>query len=167
VEKYGKPCVVAGFEPAQMLLSIKRLVEQITAGQAELDNVYGVAVTPAGNQVALKLLDQVFEVADTAWRAMGVITASGYELREPYRRFDALAHFGVEIGEDYDPPGCRCGEVIQGKVQPKECTLFARECTPVEPVGPCMVSSEGTCAAWYKYGRHTPPKIGSTEVSSC
>lgn len=152
VQIYGKPCVVTGFEPEQMLLGILRLIEQIAGNRPELENVYRVAVEQNGNAVALQLIDEVFEPAPTIWRAMGTIPDSGLELRGPYRRFDALRRFSLSIGPDYDPPGCRCGEVIQGKVEPTECPLFAHGCTPARPIGPCMVSSEGTCAAWYKYG---------------
>jgi len=154
VATYGKPCVVTGFEPAQMVLGILHLVEQIARGEGRLENVYGVAVTDAGNVVARRWMAEVFEPAPTVWRAIGTIPDSGLELRGPYRRFDALSRFKLTIGADYDPPGCRCGEVIQGKVQPGDCPLFGSRCTPSQPVGPCMVSSEGTCAAWYKYGRH-------------
>jgi hydrogenase expression/formation protein HypD len=153
VERHHKPCVVAGFESGQMLQGICHLVEQVTAQRAELENVYQVAVPTQGNPVANDLLDRVFEPAPTIWRAMGTIPDSGRELRDPYREFDALSRFSLAIGPDYDPPGCLCGQVIQGKVQPKECPLFASTCTPAAPVGPCMVSSEGTCSAWYKYGR--------------
>ena len=152
-ERYGKPCVVAGFEPINMLEAIAALVRQIAAGDPSVRNAYGVAVTEGGNEIARRMIDEVFAPAPAVWRAMGTIDASGLELREPYRRFDARQSLGVVFGEDYEPPGCRCGEVIQGKVEPSACTLFARQCTPVKPVGPCMVSSEGTCAAWYKYGR--------------
>jgi len=154
VETYGKPCVITGFEPEQMLIGILHLVLQVARHEVRLENVYGVAVTDEGNKIALEMMDQVFEPADTIWRAMGTIPASGLELRANYQRFDALKVFDLTIGPDYDPPGCRCGEVIQGKVEPKHCTLFGTQCTPAKPIGPCMVSSEGTCAAWYKYGRH-------------
>jgi hydrogenase expression/formation protein HypD len=160
-EHYHKPCVVAGFEPEQMLLGILRIVEQVAARKAGLENVYGVAVGDEGNAHAQQLIDRVFEPEDTIWRAMGVIPLSGLALRTPYKRFDALAHFGLTIGPDYDPPGCRCGEVIQGKVEPADCPLFGTRCTPSDPVGPCMVSSEGTCAAWYKYGRVNVAKHSS------
>lgn len=153
VETYHKPCVVAGFEPQQMLRGIAHIVSQVDRGVAELENVYPAAVHDRGNVAALRVLEQVFEPADTIWRAMGTIPQSGLELREQYHRFDALRRFNLEIGPDYDPPGCRCGEVIQGKVEPRECALFGDQCKPAHPVGPCMVSSEGTCAAWYKYGR--------------
>lgn len=170
VEVYGRSCVVAGFEPDQMLKGILRLVELVADRAARLENVYDVAVAGEGNAVARRWLGDVFEPETTVWRAMGTIPDSGLALRGPYRRFDATKRFGVTFGEDYDPPGCRCGEVIQGKVAPDACPLFGQGCTPIRPVGPCMVSSEGTCAAWYRYGRHaaekrsTPPRAlrGST-----
>lgn len=153
VEGHRKPCVVAGFEPEQMVRGILQLVCQIAQDEARLDNVYGVAVSEAGNQVAQACLTDVFEPADAVWRAMGTIPGSGLELRPAYRALDARHRFALDLGEDYDPPGCRCGEVIQGKAEPRDCPLFARSCTPMRPIGPCMVSSEGTCSAWYKYGR--------------
>ena len=153
VDVYRKPCVVVGFEPGQMLAGIGRLTRLIARGTPALQNVYQAAVSASGNGIARQWMDEVFEPADTVWRAMGTIAASGLELRPRYRRFDALRHFELELGPDYDPPGCRCGQVIQGKSEPCECPLFATACTPSQPVGPCMVSSEGTCAAWYKYRR--------------
>ena len=156
VEKYHKPCVVAGFEPKGMLEAIYRIVRQTAAGTAAVENVYGVAVSRDGNAVARDVIARVFEPADVVWRAMGTLPLSGLRLREPYRRFDAARRLGVEIGPDVSPPGCLCGDVIQGKAAPDQCPLFGRTCTPVEPVGPCMVSREGTCAAWYKYNRPAP-----------
>ncbi len=153
VEKYRKPCVVAGFEPPNMLQGILALLKQVELGESRIENVYSVAVGGVGNPVALKLLDDVFVTADTAWRAMGVLPGSGQVLKPEYERYDALKRFGLEIGEDYDPPGCLCGQVIQGKNSPGDCPLFRKKCTPMSPIGPCMVSSEGTCAAWYKYNR--------------
>jgi len=154
VEQYGKPCVIAGFEPLQIMEGIVHLVQQLADGQARLENLYQLAVKPEGNRVAQRLLDQVFYVADTPWRMLGVLPDSGLELRSEYRRFNALERFGCEYGEDKEPPGCRCGEVITGRIEPVECPLFANACTPVNPIGPCMVSSEGTCRAWFKYRRH-------------
>lgn len=153
VDVHRRPCVVAGFEPENMLTGILHIVEQIRRGEARLENVYPVAVTHEGNAIAQQWLERIFEPGETVWRAMGTIAESGLILREPYRRYDALARFGLSVGPDYDPPGCRCGEVIQGKLEPTECSLFGTTCTPLQPVGPCMVSSEGTCAAWYKYGK--------------
>lgn len=151
-ERFGKACVVAGFESGQMLLGLLRLLEQCARGEARVENVYGVAATSEGNQAARECMFKVFEPADTVWRAMGTIPGSGLELRAAYRKFDAVSQLALTIGEDYEQPGCRCGEVIQGKLLPKDCGLFGKTCTPSLPVGPCMVSSEGTCAAWYKYG---------------
>jgi len=154
VETYRKPCVVAGFEPRQLLEGILRLVRQAAAGEARVENVYGVAVTEEGNAAARKLIEEVFVPAPAVWRAMGELPGSGLELRPAYRRFDAVERLGAAIGPDVCPAGCRCGEVIQGKVAPDRCALFGKTCTPLSPVGPCMVSSEGTCSAWYKYNRN-------------
>jgi hydrogenase expression/formation protein HypD len=153
-ERYRKPCVVVGFEPANMLEGILRLIRQVAAGQAKVENAYSVAVTEAGNAPARAMIERVFEPVATQWRAMGSIPASGLALRGCYARFDARAKFRVEFGPDYEPPGCRCGEVIQGRIEPPSCGLFGVRCSPATPVGPCMVSSEGTCAAWYKYNLH-------------
>jgi hydrogenase expression/formation protein HypD len=152
--EYRRPCAVAGFELEGMLAAIAALLRQLAAGEARVENVYGAAVSAGGNPAALALLERVFEPADEPWRAMGVLPASGLGLRDAFRDFDARARFGVAFGPDVHPPGCRCGEVIQGKAAPADCALFDAGCTPLDPVGPCMVSSEGTCAAWYRYGRH-------------
>lgn len=154
-EKYHKPCVVAGFEANEMLRGVLCILRQLVAGRAEVENTYGVAVTPQGNVYARQCLDKVFQPAATVWRAIGSIPLSGLELREPYRRFDAVEQLGIRVGDDYDMPGCRCGEVIQGLADPTDCGLFGTACTPMDPIGPCMVSSEGTCAAWFKYGQKT------------
>lgn len=151
---FGLPGVVAGFEPAQMLRGLLGLARLIRRGEAAIENVYGVAVHDEGNPVALDFLSRVLEPADAEWRALGVIPMSGLGLKPAYADLDAAARFGVSFGGDYDPPGCRCGEVIQGKALPQDCPLFGKACTPRKPWGPCMVSSEGTCAAWFKYGRN-------------
>jgi hydrogenase expression/formation protein HypD len=152
VARHGKSCVVAGFEPEQILRGIVQLLRQCEQRRAALENVYAAVVSDGGNPVALGLLERVFVPADVPWRALGVIPTSGFELAPAYHHLDALRRFEIELGEDEENPACRCGEVIQGKTEPDACTLFANECTPATPVGPCMVSSEGTCAAWYKYG---------------
>ena len=112
------------------------------------------ADTP-GNAVGLRMMDEVFQPGAAVWRAIGSIDDSGLDLRERFGRFDAARRFDVTMGPDYEPAGCRCGEVIQGKATPAECALFGKACTPIQPIGPCMVSSEGTCAAWYKYAPAT------------
>ncbi len=123
VEKYRKPCVVAGFEPRHMLEGIHALLRQIRDGQVKLENAYQVAVRAQGNEVARRVLEKVFVVATTAWRALGNLPESGLELAPEFKRFDALERFGLAIGQDYDPPGCRCGEVIQGKIEPNMTAL--------------------------------------------
>ena len=153
VERHHRPCVVAGFEPQQIMRGLLHLARQLERGEARLDNVYGVAVGDEGNPAAKAILDDVFEVSDGVWRSMGVIPRSGMAIRREYARYDALERFGVELEADVDPPGCLCGEVIQGKTTPPECGLFGTTCTPLQPIGPCMVSSEGTCSAWFKYQR--------------
>ncbi len=153
VAQHRRPCVIAGFEPEQILRGLINLVRQVAEGRAEVENVYAAVVSEQGNATALGLFERVFVPEDTAWRAIGVIPQSGQGLAPPYRRFDAVERFGLTLGEDEDHPACRCGEVIQGKTEPADCALFGTACTPLHPVGPCMVSSEGTCAAWYKYHR--------------
>ena len=152
VDQYRRPCVVAGFEPEGILGAILLLLGQVQGQEARLENAYQPIVTPEGNAVARRLMRQVFDIVPTRWRGLGVIPASGLELRADYAVFDATKRFNVEIGDDWDDPACRCGDVICGRVAPAECRLFGTECTPVKPVGPCMVSSEGACSAWFKYG---------------
>ncbi len=153
VVKHRRPVVVAGFEPEQIVRGLLALVRQVAEGRAAVENVYPGVVTADGNRVALELLRRVFVVADAPWRELGVIPQSGLELTAAYRRFDALQRFELALGEDEGHPLCRCGEVITGKAEPSECPAFATACDPLNPIGPCMVSSEGTCAAWYKYNR--------------
>jgi hydrogenase expression/formation protein HypD len=154
VDTWHMPCVIAGFEPMNMLEGIAALVGQVAEGAPAVENVYSVAVSPEGNRMAQELLDRVFVPGPAIWRAMGVIPESGMDLREDYRCFDAAEQLGVAFGPDVEPTGCKCGQVIQGKVDPPQCELFGTACTPMSPVGPCMVSSEGTCAAWFKYNRN-------------
>lgn len=165
VERYGKACVVAGFEPEQILVGLLELVRLIADGQPAVTNVYTGVVSADGNRVALDLLDRVFVRASAPWRGLGMIPASGLELAPAYQRFDALLRFGMRLGEDRDDPNCRCGQVIQGKVDPSQCVLFGRVCSPLHPVGPCMVSSEGTCAAWYRYSRNGGSQTERQEVA--
>ncbi len=159
VDRYNIPCVIAGFEPPSILDGLARLMNQIERTESKLKNAYPTAVTPKGNRVAQRLVDSVFEVADAPWRALGVIPQSGLAVRTEYSHFDALSRFQLTIGEDEDHPACLCGQVIQGKVTPDACTLFGTTCTPLKPYGPCMVSTEGTCSAWFKYNvpRRIPP----------
>ena len=156
VNKYGIPCVIGGFENRQMASSLAVLAEQMRDGRTELINDYREAVKPQGNEQAQKLLGEVFEPADVRWRGLGVIPQSGLVLCQRYGGYDAKKRFDLTTPKDCEPRGCRCGEVIRGLVRPDECKLFNTVCTPINPIGPCMVSSEGTCQAWFKY--HRTPK---------
>jgi hydrogenase expression/formation protein HypD len=152
VEKHRLPAVVAGFEPLDILEAVHFLVKRIAAGEAALENAYRRVVKPDGNPAARAVLVKVYTEADAAWRGLGVIPGSGLAVREEYRRFDARACLPVTPEPTKEPAGCRCGEVLRGVVRPAECPLFGKACRPEQPVGSCMVSVEGTCAAWYKYG---------------
>jgi hydrogenase expression/formation protein HypD len=155
VQDYALPCVIAGFEDSQIAAGLARLTELAGDGRAALENLYPQAVTAEGNRMAIRLMWQVFEPVDMAWRALGVLPRSGLALRSRYRLFDARVRFELKSIESPEPAGCRCGEVITGRCAPADCKLFGTVCTPIYPVGPCMVSSEGTCQAWFKY--HRPP----------
>jgi len=154
VEDYQQPCVITGFEDAQMAAGLARLAELTRDGEAKLVNEYPEAVRAGGNDTAARLLDEVFEPGTVRWRGVGDIPDSGLVLREKFAAFDAAARFGLVACEDREPAKCFCGKVICGIVTPDQCELFGTSCTPTNPIGPCMVSSEGTCQAWFKYNRH-------------
>jgi hydrogenase expression/formation protein HypD len=149
---YNIACVVSGFEPLDILLCVDMLVEQIENGMAEVAIAYRRGVRPEGNTVALELMHRVFEECDANWRGIGTVPGSGLRLREEYRRFDAEHAFEIDAGEPVEPKGCICGDILRGAGTPLDCALFRTACSPEHPVGPCMVSSEGTCAAFYQYG---------------
>ncbi len=150
-EKYGIPGVITGFEPLDVLQGIAMLMRQLHEGRAEIENAYARGVMAEGNAVALAAIDDVFETCAATWRGLGPIEGSGYRIREQYAQFDALRRFEPEIEETREPRGCRCGDVLRGIMAPNECPLFHTVCSPENPVGPCMVSSEGSCAAYYRY----------------
>ncbi len=149
MEKAG---VVAGFEPLDILYSVNTLLKNIFEGKSTLENMYSRIVTKEGNIKAQEKMYEVFKPADAVWRGIGVIPNSGLELRDEYKEFDAAKKFGILAKNSPEPKGCQCGEVLKGKKRPSDCKLFKTRCTPENPVGACMVSSEGTCAAYYKYG---------------
>lgn len=149
---YGVACVVSGFEPLDILLCIDRLVEQIEKSEPTVEIAYPRGVKPEGNEEARRLMAKVFEVGEANWRGIGIVPGSGLKIREEYERFDAGKAFSVSPRPPREPEGCRCGDVIRGAATPLECKLFRKVCTPETPVGPCMVSSEGACAAYYQYG---------------
>lgn len=153
-DKHRVPAVVAGFEPVDVLAAILRLAEMITAGASALENAYTRAVSENGNPRARKVMQTVFEPCDANWRGLGTIPASGLFFRKEFADFNAREKFRINAPRPVLPRGCACGDILTGRRIPPECPLYGRSCTPLDPVGPCMVSSEGTCAAYYKYGRH-------------
>jgi len=150
-ENYKVPCVVAGFEAGDVLESVYLLIRQILDGRNEVENQYVRVVKAEGNPTARKIVDQVFEVCDAEWRGVGVIPKTGLSIRKRYASFCSLHIFHMNMGESVEPKGCLCGTVLRGAAKPTDCKLFRNRCTPAAPVGPCMVSSEGTCAAYFKY----------------
>ncbi len=151
---YGKPVAVSGFEPLDVLQSVYMVVKQIVEGRAEIENQYGRAVSPDGNRKALEVLFEVFEPRDFfEWRGLGSIAHSGMKLRGKYARFDAELKFSIPGLRVADPKACQCGEILKGVKKPWECKVFGTACTPETPIGSCMVSSEGACAAYYNFGR--------------
>lgn len=153
VDRYKLACVVAGFETTDLLNGLILLARQVGSGEFAVENTYPRAVSWEGNPRAMKMVDEIFEPADMEWRGLGVIPESGLKIREKYAEFDAEKRLEITIPEAFEAKGCRCGEILKGMSIPPECPLFDTRCTPANPIGPCMVSSEGTCAAYHKYGR--------------
>lgn len=153
--EYGRPVVVAGFEPTDILLAVVLLMRQLREGRAEVENAYERVVRPEGNRAALAALAEVFAVRDEfEWRGLGTIPHSGLRLADAFAGWDAEQRFSVPGVRIPDPKACRCGDVLRGLAKPYECSVFGTACTPERPLGTCMVSSEGACAAYYAYGRH-------------
>jgi hydrogenase expression/formation protein HypD len=151
-DDYHIACAVSGFEPVDILLAVDRLVEQIESGQPRVEIAYQRGVKEGGNIPALRLMDSVFEVGDANWRGIGVVPGSGLNIKKKYEKFDAEKKFSINAGPTREPKGCICGSVLRGVSTPNDCKLFRVTCTPEHPVGPCMVSSEGSCATHYQYG---------------
>lgn len=162
VEDYGLSCVIAGFEPIHIATALARLTELVRDGQARLENWYPQVVTARGNPKAMEIIFQVFEPADMRWRGLGTLAMSGLKVKDEFSKFDARVRYALSEPEVPEPPGCRCGEVITGRCTPGDCKLFGRLCTPINPIGPCMVSAEGTCQAWFKYRRAEKVRSGET-----
>jgi hydrogenase expression/formation protein HypD len=153
-EEYGKPSVVAGFDDHDLIRATLMLLHMITGSRIDISNEYTRVVKDAGNMRAQEIMYRVFERCDSHWRGIGVIPDSGLSLRKEYSDFDAAVRFPVSPPEPREAIGCRCGELLRGLITSQECPLFAGACRPEHPVGPCMVSTEGPCAAYYRYGRH-------------
>ena len=150
-EKYGIAGVITGFEPVDVLQGIAMIMRQLHEGRAEIEIAYARGVRAEGNPTAIAAIDEVFEPCAATWRGLGEIPGSGYRIREKYAAFDAVRRFAPEVEPTVEPKGCRCGDVLRGRMAPNECPLFRRACTPENPIGPCMVSSEGSCAAYFRY----------------
>ena len=151
-EPGGIPGVITGFEPLDMLAGIRALLGLVREESSRVENQYPRAVRPTGNAQAIKIISEYLEDEDARWRAIGTIPASGLRLKDVFEGYDASKIFDLQEEEDAHAPGCLCGSVIQGKVVPPQCAFFGNRCTPDRPIGPCMVSSEGTCAAYLRYG---------------
>ena len=161
-EDYGKPLVISGFEPLDVLQSIHMLLAQLGGGRCEVENQYGRVVAWDGNPRALEVMAEVFELRPHfEWRGLGFISQSGLRLSDAYAELDAERRFSVPGIRVADPKACQCGEVLKGAIKPWDCKVFGTSCTPERPIGTCMVSPEGACAAYYTYGRHA----GAREVA--
>ena len=150
-QEFRLPAVVSGFEPGDLLYSVWRLADMLRRNEPSLENEYTRVVTEEGNPAALRAMDQVFITAAAVWRGLGEIPDSALVPRAEFAPWDASVKFAFSPSPGAESPGCRCGEVIRGKIRPQDCPLFGRVCTPADPVGPCMVSGEGACAAAYRY----------------
>lgn len=153
--RYGVPAVVAGFDPVDVLGAVHDLLVQVISGQAFTHNGYTRVVSENGNLAAGELLEELFEKQDSSWRGFGVIRESGLSLKGPWRDFDAAVKYSLPGGAEGGQKGCRCGDLLRGKILPTGCSLFGSACRPSHPVGPCMVSSEGACAAFFQFRQHT------------
>jgi len=150
-EKYGLGCVISGFEPVDLVQAIYMLTKQLESKAPRVEIQYRRAVIAEGNIKAQKLVDQVFEASDDWWRGLGILKDSGLTLREAFAHMDAERAIEVEVEPTREDKGCICGEILKGLKSPADCKLFGKACTPNDPVGACMVSNEGACAAWYRY----------------
>ena len=150
--EYKRPAVIGGFEATDLLQALISLVEQADSPAPRVLNTYGRGVSPEGNPKAREIMDKVFAPAPARWRGLGVIPDSGLAIRPAFAAFDALRRLEITLPETRTIPGCRCGDVLSGRMRPPDCPLFGKACTPAQPIGPCMVSTEGSCAAYYNYG---------------
>ena len=151
-EEYGRAAVVGGFEPADILSALCLMTKMLADGRPEVGNTYARAVSDEGSPHARAVMERVFRIADARWRGLGGIPGSGLALRPEWEDFNAFGRLGITPDEVKKIPGCRCGDILRGVLTPVQCPLFGKKCTPQNPTGPCMVSTEGSCAAWYKYG---------------
>lgn len=162
---YNKPIVIAGFEPLDLLQAILMLIRQLNDGRAEVENEFSRAVSREGNERAKDIVDKTFAMRDAfEWRGLGLVPHSALKIRPEFSQFDAEIRFPVEYRSSAENSACECGAILHGVKSPRDCTLFGGACTPENPLGPCMVSSEGACAAYYSYGRHQESLINTASV---
>lgn len=154
-KEYGLPGVVTGFEALDILEAIVMLMRQRAEGRSEIEIQYQRVAKAEGNPHAQRIVQQVFEPVDASWRGIGLIPLSGLGIREEYSAWDAVRKFDLPVFHSPETPGCRCGDVLKGRIYPTQCPLFGKHCTPMKPVGPCMVSSEGSCAAYHRYSQRS------------
>jgi hydrogenase expression/formation protein HypD len=160
-EQHGKPVVVSGFEPLDVLQGVHMLLSQLADGRTEVENQYQRVVREEGNRLALAAIAETMELRTTfEWRGLGFISQSALQVRSEFADWDAEARFEVPGVRVADPKACQCGEVLKGVIRPWECKVFGTACTPEHPIGTCMVSSEGACAAYFNYGRHAGRRRG-------
>lgn len=152
-DKYGKPGVISGFEAEDLITGVISLLDMIEKKDITVKNGYTSAVRDSGNLHAMEIIESVFDTSDSEWRGLGVVPGSGLSIKEKYSRFDAEKKFDVTVPPVKEHPGCRCGDLLRGLIIPPECPFFDRGCSPEHAIGPCMVSSEGPCAAYYRYWR--------------
>jgi hydrogenase expression/formation protein HypD len=161
VERFQLPVVVTGFEPVDLLTGILECVQQLERGHANVANCYRRSVAEAGNRHALQIVNDVYEICDRPWRGFGVVPSGGFRLRNKYSKFDARSRFDQPSLTILEPPECRSHDVLTGKIKPHECECFGNRCTPESPLGAPMVSSEGSCAAYYRYADRSPKAVES------
>ncbi len=150
-QRYNMPGVITGFEPNDILQGIAMIMRQLAEGRSEIEIAYARGVMEEGNPTALAAIDEVFETVPAMWRGIGEIPGSGYRIRDEFAEYDAMRRFDPDVEATVEHKGCRCGDVLRGAITPADCSLFRKACTPENPIGPCMVSSEGTCAAYFRY----------------
>ena len=150
-ERYGKPGVIGGFEPTDILQSLLLMLQMRKDKAPDIINQYSRAVDDQGNARARYIMFSIFEPTDALWRGIGLIPGSGLAIRENFAVYDAARRFALSLPDVPEIRGCKCGDVLKGRIMPNQCPLFGKACTPASPVGPCMVSTEGSCAAYYKY----------------
>ena len=162
----GHPIVVAGFEPLDLLQAVLKLVQQVNAGRSDVENAYSRALAPGGNPLARAAVAETMSGRRAfEWRGLGVLADSAVQINDDFAAFDAERRFAIPTIAAPDPKSCRCADVVRGLVQPQACKLFGTTCTPDDPIGSCMVSNEGACAAHYLYGRHRTPRFDATTAA--